>query len=139
MSKGFPMLYSEPCHLLCDKITLQLTKWIETYTICLGNLRKKDTNIQRGYIQVIKKAFKTRTKISKYGQITLFTEKRSALCQRDTAFLKHWVDKYHHLTSKGKTTATNAQERGDTIEDTGTSGADFGHRTWSIGLDTLSQ
>ena len=81
--EGFPRLYAEPCHLLCDKNTLQLLKWIETYNISLGSIRRKDTKRRRGYIKAIKGAYRIRKTMSKYGQITLFQNK-GAYCARET-------------------------------------------------------
>jgi len=99
--EGFPRLYAEPCHLLCDKNTLQLLKWIKTHNISLGYIRRKDTKRRRGYIKAIKGAYRTRKTMSKYGQITLFSEQRSVVCQRDTEHLQIWVKKYNILAAQG--------------------------------------
>ena len=92
LKQGFPRLYMEPCKVLCDRTTLQLLKWIETYNICWGSLRREDTKRRRGYIAAIKKAFKRKILVSKYGQIILFKENRGTLCRRDTRHLQKWVE-----------------------------------------------
>ena len=89
VSKGFPWLYMEPCPQLCDRPTLQLVKWIETYNICMGSIREADTKTRRKYIAVIKRAFKRKTSLRKYGQIILLKESKSTLIRRDTGQLKN--------------------------------------------------
>ena len=107
VKQSFPRLYMEPCNLLCDRTTLQLLKWIETFNICWGSLRREDTKRRRGYIAAIKKAYKRKSSMSKYGQITMFTEHRSILCRKETGHLKRWVEKYVQLASRGSSQADN--------------------------------
>ena len=90
----------------------------------MGSIRRKDTKRRRGYIKAIKRAYKTRKTMSKYGQITLFTEQRSVLCQRDIEHLKIWVKKYNILAAEGTRNLINDQERGDITEVTRIIGAD---------------
>ena len=85
----FPRLYLEPCNILCDRSTLQLLKWIETYDICMGASKRDNTKKRQGFIQAIKRAFHQRTKMCNYGQIILFAEPWSTLCKRNTDQLGH--------------------------------------------------
>ena len=69
---SFPRLYMDSCQTLCDKPTLQLLKWIETFNICRGYMAKEEVLKRRGRVQDIKQAYKGRTELSHYVAIRIF-------------------------------------------------------------------
>ena len=50
----FSSLYRETVIQLCDRSTLHILKWIETYEISWRSLNRENTKERRGLIQVIK-------------------------------------------------------------------------------------
>lgn len=93
----FPRLYMETCQTLCDKPTLQLLKWIETFNLCQGYLSKDKMRKRRGIIRDVKRAYKMRSDFAPYIGTQLFHEPCSQLCKRDIAFLENWLIKFHSL------------------------------------------
>mmetsp|Transcript_640 Transcript_640/g.598 ORF Transcript_640/g.598 Transcript_640/m.598 type:complete len:194 (-) Transcript_640:178-759(-) len=94
---GFPVLYRESLIKLCDRSTLQLLKWIETYEVCRSKLNMENTAARRGLLKIIKVAYKDRAVIGQYCAIALFSEPRRKLIRRTTHYLTQWVARYSTL------------------------------------------
>ena len=63
----FPDLFREPCLTLCDKPTLQLKKWVDTYNIYRGFVLKKYTKKRRQLLRGIHEAYITKVHLSQYN------------------------------------------------------------------------
>ena len=90
----FPVLYRESLFKLCDRSTLQLLKWIETYEVCRCKINRENTAARRGLLKLIKAAFKDKEGAGQYGAIALFSEPRRKLIRRTTHYLSQWVARY---------------------------------------------
>ena len=93
----FPVLYRESVVKLCDRSTLQLLKWIETYEVCRSKLNRENTAARRGLMKLIKSAYKDKAAAGQYGAIALFSEPRRKLIRRTTHYLSQWVARYRSL------------------------------------------
>ena len=130
LREEFSHLYREPCNVLCDRSTLQLLKWIETFNACWGSIRREDTKQRRRLRITIKHAFKSRHLLSKYSQILLFKDKQNILCRRDTRHLQKWVETYNRLTPLGPQGHTTEQDSIESFESNRRNGSDmegYGH------------
>ena len=91
------MLYREQCIHLCDRSTLQLVKWIETYEECRRSIDRENTVEQRRLISIVNKAYRQKHKVREYGRVSLFSELKSTLTRRSTTYLTAWVEKYRKM------------------------------------------
>ena len=82
---------------LCDRSTLQLAKWIATYEECRGSIDRANTVERRRLINTVNKAFRQKHIVRGYDRVSLFSEPKSTLIRRSTAFLTNWVEKYRKI------------------------------------------
>ena len=99
----------ESCQTLCDKPTLQLLKWIETYNICRSAVTKENTMIRRGILREIKKAYKNRIELTHYDRISLFQDPLTQLSKMDTPRLAKWIRRYKLLLHSSTCTSLGTQ------------------------------
>ena len=104
--RRFPMLYREPIQLLCNRSTLQLLKWIETYEECWRTLNIENTIERQHLIGVIKKAFRNKNTVPGYLRLSLFGEARSIVIRRSTFFLTGWVERYKEAMTPRRAAST---------------------------------
>ena len=90
----FPVLYRESLLKLCDRSTLQLLKWIETYEVYRCKINRENTAARRGLLKTIKSAYKDKAGTGQYGAMALFNEPRRKLIRRTTHYLSQWVARY---------------------------------------------
>ena len=100
VQRKFPTLYREPCITLCDRSTLQLLKWVETYEDCRKYIDREVTKERQRLIRIVKRAYRNKNSITGYGKVSLFGETKATLIRRSTTFLKGWVAKYLEHTAK---------------------------------------
>ena len=102
----------ETCQNLCDKPTLQLLKWIETFNVCKAHLSKDKVRKRRKIISEIKKAYKGRSHVNQYTAIQLFNEPYSRLCKRDTTYLDRWLSRYRSILPQEQGRNSEITKRG---------------------------
>ena len=110
VQRKFPTLYREPCITLCDRSTLQLLKWVETYEECRKSIDREVTKERQRLIRIVKRAYRNKNRVTGYGKVYLFGETKAKLIRRSTTFLTGWVNKYlEHSTNTQQLASTHPQ------------------------------
>ena len=91
------MVYMDHIIIFCNKSTLHILEWIDTYEVCKSKMDRENIVERRGLAKTVQQAYSTKEELGRYIKMSLCRETLGHMVKKSTKFLHTWLRWYQSM------------------------------------------